>query len=397
MRRLNCGAEAILVWVWCLFLCPPVLAQTGVFPRLLPPAGDFRLTLKEEPRGSVPSIASCKGTARQTIPCQVFSVTLENRSGHTVRISGDTCNDPLVSFDVKSSKASGGWWPVSRYMGVNCSTLTNLRLKPGETSGYVTRLIGPRRTGAADPVAPHAPGSYTFRATWVLWGCTDASNADDCLTPLQKMQVTKAMPLDATQPVAVESNEIVVVSPMLPDLGPLKVSFNVIAHSGSMPKDLPSNMKCKEDSASIDCIVFHAKIRNRGTQAVQWFTATCGGPGIAPEYKTTTGDWKPLSIGFADGGVQPGIGVTRDLSYNCTSNVVSSTPILPGGTIELDFSLFGLLPPHDATPLHSPGEHHVRFVLYPNFCFASPDGSFCLKAPKEKEPIPSQEITISTQ
>lgn len=406
MTVLGNGQSHLLMCVCWLFLYSPVLAQTGVFPRLLPPANDFRLTLKEEPESRLPSIASCRGLASKTVPCRVFSVTLENRSGHAVRISGDTCDDPLVSFDVKSPNTSGGWYPASQSRSypasqsrsTNCFTFTNLRLKPGETTRYVARLLGPRRTyNATSYGGAFPPGTYTLRATWVLWGCTDASDADDCLTPLQKMQVTRATPLGATQPVGVQSNEIAVVSPVLPDLGPLKVSFDVMVHSGPPPKDLPSNMKCKQESSGVDCIVFHAEIRNRGRRALQWFTATCMGPGIGPEYKTTTGEWQPLSVGFANDGVQPGIGVTRDLSYNCTSNVLSSTPILPGEALERDFTLSGLLPPHDTTPLHSPGEHHLRFELYPNFCFASPDGSFCLKAPKERQPVPSQEITISTQ
>lgn len=395
MTGLDNGRSHLPMYVCWLLVCSPVLAQTGALPRLLP--GDFRLTLKKEPQVSLPSIAGCRGVASQTIPCQVFSVTLENRSGHAVRVSGDNCNDPRVSFEVRPSTASGSWSSASGPKGVNCFTPTNLRLKPGETTRYVTRLIGPTRWGPSYPAAADGlfpPGSYALRATWILIGCTDASGADNCLTPRQNKPLSG---FGAAQPVEVESNEIAVVSPTLRDLGPLKLAFNVIARSGPLPKDLPSDVKCKEESASTDCIMFHAEIRNHGSRALQWFTYTCGGLGIVPEYKTTTGNWKPLSIGFTDGGALVGNGVTRDRSYNCTSNVRISTPILPGEAVERDFTLSLVPPPFDTTPLHSPGEHHLRFVLYPHFCFASPDGSFCLKAPKEKEPIPTQKITIGTQ
>jgi hypothetical protein len=147
-------------------------------------------------------------------------------------------------------------------------------------------------------------------------------------------------------------------------------------------------MKCKKESASIDCIVFHAEIRNRGRQAVQWITYTCGGPGIGPEYKAATGDWKAMSLRPGENG---------DLSYGCDMNIMVAGPILPGEAAEFDFTLFGLLPPFDTAPLHSPGEHKLRFVLDPNFCFASPDGGICLKTPKEKPPIFSREITISSR
>lgn len=401
-------AQAFFVCLCLPFVCSPLAAQTGVFPRLLPPASDFRLTLKQEPQRRVPSIASCKGIASQTVPCQVFSVRLENRGGHTVRIlRGNPCGDRLVTFWMKSSDTPGGWQPVSEpgmpsqnmlgeyNAGCKPSTSANLRLKPGETTRYVTRLIGPRRMGAAEDLR-FPPGSYTFKASWVLRGCTDVSDADDCLTPLQKMQVTRATSLGAAHPVEVESNEIAVASPVLPDLGPLKISFNVVARSGPPPKDLPSDMKCEDGNATIDCVVFHAEVRNQSTQAVQWITYTCTGPGITPEYMTATGDWEKVSIGFPDDGMLVGNGVTRDLSYDCESNVSLTTPILPGEAVERDFTLSGV-PPFNTTPIRSPGEHHLRFVLYPYFCFASPDGSFCLTRPSETQPIPSPEITISTQ
>ena len=353
-----------------------------------PQASDFSLTLKREPSDSQPAIASCAGIAGETIPCMVFSVTLENESNRVIRIGRRACLEPRVSFERRLPSSSSGWWPASQTDLTVCkaSDWKNLRLEPGAATQYTTRLIGPRRIGAEDAAGGYfafIPGSYTFRASWMFFGCTDSSPSSDCLTPLETGKNPSAIgvPLDSQQPIIVLSNEIVVTAPHIPDIAPNKFSLSVAVRSGDRPKDLPSSDNCDGVRTRIECTVFHAVLANLGTQAVWWITSSCSNSGISPEYRTQTGSWERLS--------------SED--WNCSSNIMIPTPILPGKATERDFTLLTLRPPYNVAPLSSAGEHHLRFVVYPTVCPAAPDGSFCIKNPTTEEtPVVSQEITITS-
>jgi hypothetical protein len=364
-----------------LFSCSVAFAQSP-FPRLLPPVGDFRLTLHEEPQSSLPLGASCSGEARLTLTCRTFVITLENSSTRAIHISGLTCREPAITIEKKDSRASGGWWPVSIPEDLPCPNLiwTNLRLKPGEHTQYATRLIAPQRRAEF-----FAPGSYTLRAQWVLFGCTEAPDGTDCLTPLQNIsQRGSPAGVDFQEAVIVLSNEVTTDSPSMPNLGMLRFSFEVTAHpspKGNAMSGAAAAGCSTGTNTSVDCTVFHYTIHNLGDRPVRNATCSCGSSGITPEFRTASG-WNPVPE------------ISHDIPWICTANVCGETQVFPGGTIEGEFMLSTLAPAYDTTPLRSPGEHRLRFTFWPNACFASPDASFCLMRPEKQPSAVSQEITV---
>jgi len=91
-------SKAALVLFGALFYCA-VVKGTGPFPRLLPPAEDLHLVLCEDPQSALPLGPSCGGDASQTLLCRTFTLTLENASTHTIRISGLRCFEPSTRED----------------------------------------------------------------------------------------------------------------------------------------------------------------------------------------------------------------------------------------------------------------------------------------------------------
>src|SRR5258708_6277366 len=87
-------------------------AMGGQFPRLLPPAEDFHLTLREEPQSDLPLGPSCEGEASVTLLCRAFTLTLENASKHTIHISELSCFEPDVVFERTAANSSSGSSPV---------------------------------------------------------------------------------------------------------------------------------------------------------------------------------------------------------------------------------------------------------------------------------------------
>src|SRR5262249_11099230 len=121
--------------------------------------------------------------------------------------------------------------------------------------------------------------------------------------------------IDFQEPVQVVSDEIVVESPPLPDLGTMSFGFEVTM---GLTESDPSieDPDCKEDTNSIGCTIFHYKIRNLGARAVRYTTASCSFSGIFPEYRIGSSGWEPLP----------------ERSWICTRNVAIEHPILPGET-----------------------------------------------------------------
>src|SRR2546421_518230 len=119
----------------------------GPFPRLLPPAEEFQLTLREDNRGRLPLGPSCEGEGSRTVMCRTFTVVLQNRGLHTVRISGLSCFEPSITFEGKEQNSGSGWEILSQPGKPTCNRLdwTNTRLRPGEQTQYRTRLISERR------------------------------------------------------------------------------------------------------------------------------------------------------------------------------------------------------------------------------------------------------------
>jgi len=365
--------------VFCSLACGFSAIARGPFSRLLPPPEDFRLTLREEPHSEMSLGPSCGGEASLTLLCRAFTLTLENASKHTVHISELRCFEPDVVFEIRQPKSSSGWWPISQQGKPTCNTLdwVNIRLKAGEKTEYTTRLISPRRSIYAVSV-----GSYTLHAQWALFGCTEAPEGTDCLSPLQVIRGASTVADIALQePVTVLSNEVVAVSPSLPDLGALRFTFEVTVHRGPPGDELSSTWAangCAEMTiTSVECTIFDYTVRNLGDRAVRNATESCRDSSITPEYATAGGEWKPL----------PG----PKKSWFCSSNTFIETGISSGGKVVGEFMLISR---YDTTPLRAPGDYRFRFTFQPHACFASPDASFCLMRPEHQPLVESQEIAL---
>ncbi len=345
--------KAAFVLFGALFHCA-VVSGSGPFPRLLPPADDLHLVVQEDPQSQLPLGPSCGGEASLTLLCRTLTVTLENASPHTIRISGLRCFEPSITFETnrpitfeaQELNAAAEWWPISQPGNPGCKTLdwTNTRLRPGEHMEYTTRLISPRRSVGIIGVI--GPGKYPLRVQWTLFGCTELPDGADCLTPLQVVREGSTVAdVDIQEPVTVYSNSILVESPKLP---------------------------------GVDCAVFHYVIRNLGDRAVRNVTASCSDDSIRPEYRFDSSSWKPIPARL----------------WSCTMNVTVERGILPGGTLEGTFTLRTLLPGYDTSSLQAPGEYQLSFTFYPAACIASPDASFCL-TPLQREPtVTSKVLTL---
>jgi hypothetical protein len=354
------------------------------FPQLLPPASEFELTLREDPNSELPLGPSCGGEAGLTLACRAFVVTLKNVGMHTVHLSRIGCQEPVVNFERKEPNSSNGWWPLSVVSRPRCTpwTYANLRLKPGESIEYATRLTSPDRgPGYSAAVAPR---SYTIRVQWMLRGCTEPADGSDCLAPLQVMKTPyRGGPgqgdVEFQTPVKVVSSEIEVNSPVLPDLGMLEIAFEVTPNPQGWSKLLPQPAKCDGQAATgVECSVFHYAIRNLGDRAIRNGRHSCGDYSIAPEYRMGDGAWKWLD----------------SPAWECARNIYVETAILPGEAAEGDFILSELTSEFGTTFFHPAGDYQFRFRFQTSACFASPNGSFCLLWPKEQPTVVSNEVVV---
>jgi hypothetical protein len=102
-----------LVTVMCLALASLINCRAankdGASPRLLPPAEEFQLILREDPQSNLPLGPSCAGEASLTLMCRAFVVTLQNVGSHTVRIDGMSCAEPSINLEMKLPNSSTGW------------------------------------------------------------------------------------------------------------------------------------------------------------------------------------------------------------------------------------------------------------------------------------------------
>ncbi len=357
------------------------------FPQLLPDTGSFALTIREDPASSLPLGPSCGGEAAQTLACRAFVVTLRNVGTHSVHLSRISCHEPVVTFEMKEPDSSSGWLPASQVLRPRCTpwVYENVRLRPGGTTEYKTRLVSPNRP--PEGFVPVAPSSYTVRARWMLWGCTENPEGTDCLAPLQILKPNSwdgpsMGDVEIQDPVEVVSKEIEVNSPALPDLGPLKLGFEIsIApepEAIEMRKRLGAS--CATDpGTSIECTVFHYAIRNLGDRPVRNGRNSCSDSSIEPEYRTDDGEWKQLNSRL----------------QACTANIYFETPILPGGAEEGNFTLSALAPDFDTSPLYPAGKYEIHIRFYSNACWASADASFCITGPKEQIEAFSNVLTIN--
>ncbi len=353
----------------------------------LPDAGSFVVSVREDSANSLPLGPACGGEAALTLTCRAFVISLKNVGVHTVHLSRIACQEPVVTFEMKDPNSTSGWWPISQVSRPRCTpwNYENLRLRPGETTEYKTRLVAQNRQAEA----PIAPRSYTVRIHWMLWGCTEEPEGTDCLAPLQVMEVNPAWgdlpPIGEVerQPwVDIVSKEIEVNSPTIPDLGPLKLGFEISVASEQQAAELRKRIgaRCATDPGnSMECTVFHYAIRNLGDRPVRNGRFTCSDDSIIPEYRTNDGEWKQL----------------QSRLMACNSNVYFETPILPGHTAEGDFTLGTLAPQFDTSPLYPNGKYEIRVHFQSSVCFASPDGSFDIQCPKEQTETISNVIRIN--
>jgi hypothetical protein len=365
----------------------PYFLWADAFPQLLPDAGSFELTIREDAASSLPPGPACGGEAALTLACRAFIVSLKNVGVHTVHLSRFACQEPVVSFEMKEPKSSSGWWPISRVSRPLCTPwiYENVRLRPGETTEYRTRLVSQNRPAEFAPVSPRP---YTVRASWLLWGCTENPEGTDCMAPLQVLNVNSSggnPPIGDVEfqtPVDVISKEIEVNSPALPEAGPLKLGFEFSIASEPQAAEVRkrSRPSCATDpGTSVECTVFHYAIRNLGNRPVRNGRYTCSDFSIIPEYRNDDGEWKQL----------------QSRLQGCTANIYFETPIMPGEADEGDFILRSLAPRFDTSPLYPAGRYEIHFSFHSSACFASPDGSFCVQSPKEQTVTVSNVVTIN--
>jgi hypothetical protein len=383
------GASRLTVLGLVAAILIPSPVHPAPFPQLLPDASNFELTIREDPASTLPYAPACAGEVSAALACRAFVVTLRNVGVHTVHLSRIACHEPVVSFDMKQPRSTSGWWPISTNPGRGpCDpwVYENLRLRPGEMTEYSTRLVSKSRPPESPPVAP---GPYTIRAAWLLWGCTEKPEGTDCLPPLQVfgdnmpgIRAPRIGDVEAQSPVWVISKEIEVNSPALSDFGPLKIGFELsIAskqESAELRRQLPPSC-ATEQEASIECTVFHFAIRNLGDRPIRNGRWTCSDFSLIPEYRTDDGEWKQLQARL------PG----------CTANFVVWTAILPGKAAEGSFALSWLAPRFDTSPLYPAGQYEIRVHFHSDACFASDEGSFCIQDPKEQVEAISSAVTMN--
>lgn len=367
-----------------LTLALPRSDRAAQFPQLLPDAHNFALSLQEDPTSTLPLGPACGGEAALTLACRAFILTLKNVGAHTVHLSGVTCREPYVILEMRPPNSSSGWWPISQpSYSTPCKPLRfeNRRLRPGEATEYRTRLVSPVRP--AEPGEPVGPGTYSVRARWALIGCTEDPEGTDCLARLQVLRPASSVAdVELQTPVEVVSNAIEVASPALPDLGRLKIGFDVSLApeaQAAVERRRAGGPCASHSDASVACTVFHFAIRNLSDRAIRNGRMTCSDYSIMPEYRTGGSDWKRL----------------RSSGIFCFSNILIETPIAPGKAAEGDFTIGELAPRFDTTPLYPAATYELRFRFQPAACWASPDGSFCIQRPKEQPLTLSNVIAIN--
>jgi hypothetical protein len=373
---------SLRVLMLSLFFAAISLYPQASYSLQLPPADEFRLTLRElsgKAAASVPAGPSCTGEASLALPCRAVSLTLENIGTHIVRLSGLRCSEPQISIDRAEPNSSNGWWPISNVSskcpGVRDLPWTNTVLRPGQKLTYSTRLISPGRD--SDQTYPLS-GNVTLRARWALQGCIDQNEQSDCLTPLMSYS-------SPASSIFLTSNTIdTTVVPITADLGPLSFSFEVSALPDGQRMPLPPNAvpvsdpMCPEGTRSAECVTFHYIIHNKGARPVRHGRLSCSGSDILPEYRSEAGTWTSLS----------------ELPWICNSNIYLERIIPAGGSIDGYFTLRHLTPGWNTNPLRAAGTYSLRFTFAPNVCVASPDGRFCLVHPKEQPVAVSPEVIV---
>lgn len=382
---------------------PSASSGQSVRQHLLPPASDFRLIMREDLHSKLPFGPSCRGEARHALPCRAFVFTLKNTGKRTVHLSGNSCAQPAVTISRKLSDSDNEWSVITEPASSSCVGIsyTDVRLRPGESAHYSTRLISPRRQFQNGEIWSVGPGSYTLRAEWTLKGCVDAQGGVDCLIPMQIIRRGDlgGGSVENQDPLTLYSNEVVVKSPELPNLGDMKFSLEVMPHrlEPTAAKADPLSPGCTEETNDdVSCTSFHYTFRYLGDRPIRIGWMTCDGIGIWPEYRTDASDWKhPELLKPKPPIMIPGNPKKEFVFLHvCGRNFYSDQVIFPRGVLGGALPLAGLLAEYDTTPLSNAPRYQIRFILRPHVCFASPDGSFCLLPPNDQPDVVSNEVTV---
>jgi hypothetical protein len=379
MRRLTVflvACSAALAW-------SRVSAQ-GPDQGTLPPASDFRVTLQEDPRTAIRWEPPCGQNGEEIVRCHMFTISVENESMATVRLDND-CREHMFAIWTEGPTASGEWLRVGGF-GFPChkgsrpkdGRPTGIRLSPGGNFSFCCHLMA-LGSGAQAP--------YTVRASVALRGCIEPADQADCLSKLQAMPPTPGSPsgVRIQQPVTVVSNEIIVGSPNAPDLGEMKLGFQV-GIDAAAPGDIGTKMRCTpQNAAHPDCMTFRYTIRNFGDRPVRNVVSTCKvareTPDITPEYRAADGEWRPFPP-----------------EWSCGVSTFSGTASIPaGGAAEGEFTFATLQAGFSTKPLEAPGKYQLRFEFSPHACFASPDGRSCATVLQHPPSIMSPELTVDVR
>jgi hypothetical protein len=379
MRRLT----VFLVACGTALAFPRVSAQ-GPNPDTLPPASAFHVTLQESPQTAIRWGPPCGRNGEEIVRCHTFTISVENGSKATVRLD-NSCSEHMFSIWIKAPTASGEWlrrdsfgFPCHKGSRLKDSQPPGIRLSPGESFSLNSGVMA---IGSAE----HAP--YTVRASMALRDCVEFPDHADCLSTLQAMPTTPASvpEVQFSEPVTVVSNEIIVESPNLPDLGEMKFGLQVEIDTAA-PIDIGTRGGCTpRNAAHLACTTFRYTIRNLGDRPVLNVVTNCNGgsttPDIAAEYRVPSGEWKGFPI-------RNGV---------CISTFSGLTAIPVGGAAEAEFTLATLGPGLSARPLEAPGKYQLRFEFSPHACFATPEGRSCATVLLHPPSVVSHELTVEVR
>lgn len=377
---------ALFLAAWgAVVTCARVSAQ-GPDLAALPPASDFHVTLQESAQTAIRWGPPCGRNGEEIVRCHMFTISVENGSMDTVRLD-NSCRERMFSIWVKNQAPSEEWLRVGSF-GYPChkgsraegSPPPGLSLAAGEKFSFNGGFMSLRSGGRAP---------YTVRASVALHGCIELPGHVDCLSTLQAMPKTSgsAPEVHFQEPVTVVSNEIIVESPSVADLGEMRFGFQVDIDT-AVPGDIGRRGVCTPQNAGhLDCTTFRYTIRNLGDRPVRNVVTDCNvGEGsltadIVPEYRIPGGEWKtfPLRNGV------------------CISKFAGDTAIPPGGTAEGAFILSTLDFGYSAKPLEAPGRYQLRCRFSPHACFASPDGGSCTTVLQHPPAVLSPELTVSVR
>jgi hypothetical protein len=220
-----------------------------------------------------------------------------------------------------------------------------------------------------------------------LRGCIEPPDHTDCLSPLQATPSTPGLGpgIQFQEPVTLVSNELIVESPTVLDLGEMKFGFQVDIDAAA-PVDPGSRRGCTpQNAARLGCTTFHYTIRNLGDRPVRNVATNCNGGSItadiAAEYRVPGSEWKSFPI---ENGV-------------CISASSDLTAIPAGRAAEGEFTLGTLGYGLSTKPLEAPGKYQLRFEFSPHACFASPDGRSCATVLQHPPSILSPELTVDVR